>query len=264
MNEQDLLRCLEKAIAVAKDTGALLKKGLLNNQHKNVHYKGEINLVTEMDRCAEEMIRKEFATSFPDISMLGEEGGESGDFSGTRWIVDPLDGTTSYSHGLPHYSTSIALEIDGEISLGVVYNPCLDESFSAIRGQGAFLNGHRIVVSKTDSLKKSLLATGFPYDRATSDKNNVDHFNAFILKIQGIRRLGSAALDFCYTAAGRFDGYWERKLSPWDSAAGSIILREAGGVITDFSGKPFSIYGEEVLASNGMIHNKMIETLKGS
>jgi len=258
----EMLMYIEAAGDVAIKAGALLRDGLYNRE-KIIEFKGEINLVTEMDRRAEEVIKNYLADCFPDIAMLAEEGGESGNFSGRRWIVDPLDGTTSYAHGLPHFSVSIALEEDGEVKAGVVYNPCVDECFSAVRGGGASLNGRKIRVSGTSILKRSLLATGFPYDRATSKDNNVDNFNAFILKAQGIRRMGSAALDLCYTAAGRFDGYWEMKLSPWDSAAGSVILEEAGGRITDFSGGPYSIYGKELLASNGLIHEEMIAVFNG-
>ena len=255
-------RYIEAAGDAAMKAGALLRDGLYNKE-KIIEFKGEIDLVTEMDRQAEDLIKNHLADRFPDVAMLAEEGGESGNFSGRRWIVDPLDGTTSYAHGLPHFSVSIALEEDGEVVAGVVYNPCADECFSAVRGGGASLNGRKINVSGTSSLKRSLLATGFPYDRATSKDNNVDNFKAFILKAQGIRRMGSAALDLCYAAAGRFDGYWEMKLSPWDSAAGSVILKEAGGRITDFSGGPYSIYGKELLVSNGLIHEEMITVLNG-
>lgn len=261
MEARDAISYFEAAREVAKTAGGFLKENLEGDLNR-VDYKGEIDLVTEVDRRAEEMITSALSNKFPNISILAEEGGESGLFSGMRWIIDPLDGTTSYSHKLPHFCVSIALESEGEIQVGVVYNPCLDECFSTVKGRGAYLNGKRISVSTTQGLKKSLLATGFPYDRATSDKNNIDHFNAFILKIQGIRRMGSAALDLCYTAAGRFDGFWELKLSPWDCAAGSLILREAGGAITDFSGGAFSIYDKEILASNGLIHSQMIELLK--
>jgi len=253
---------LATAREVAKAAGRFLKENLSGSLNR-VDYKGEIDLVTEADRRAEEMIINALASRFPQISILAEEGGEAGHYSGMRWIIDPLDGTTSYAHRLPHFCVSIALEIDGLLRLGIVYNPCLDECFSAINGQGAFLNDEKISVSGTRELKKSLLATGFPYDRAESDRNNVDYFNAFILKIQGIRRMGSAALDLCYTAAGRFDGYWEMKLSPWDCAAGAVIVQEAGGTITDFSGGVFSIYSKEVLASNGLIHQQMIDILRG-
>lgn len=263
MERSESLICLEGASGAAMTAGRLLLEGL-GRKNNRVDYKGDIDLVTEMDHRAEDVITDYLSDRFPDIAILAEEGGASGNFSGTRWIIDPLDGTTSYAHGLPHFSVSIALEVNGEIMAGVVYNPCLDEFFSAVRGGGASLNGTKIKVSGTASLNRSLLATGFPYDRAISPDNNIDHFNSFILQAQGIRRLGSAALDLCYTAAGRFDGYWEMKLSPWDSAAGSVILEEAGGRITDFSGNSYSIYGTELLASNVLIHDKMISVLKGA
>lgn len=258
----EMLSYVEAARDAAIKAGGVLLEGLCNKEIM-VEFKGEINLVTEMDQLAEELIKNHLSDRFPDVAMLAEEGGESGDFSGRRWIVDPLDGTTSYAHGLPHFSVSIALEEEGEVVAGVVYNPCANECFSAVRGGGSSLNGQKIMVSGTSSLKRSLLATGFPYDRASSRDNNVDNFNAFILEVQGIRRMGSAALDLCYAAAGRFDGYWEMKLSPWDSAAGSVILEEAGGRISDFSGGPYSIYGKELLVSNGLIHEEMITVLNG-
>lgn len=257
----DLQKHLKRAKDAAFKAGELLLGGL--DRNNRVDFKGEINLVTEMDLRSEEIIREELGGEFPDIAFLAEEGGKSGTFKGARWIIDPLDGTTSYAHGLPHFSVSIALEVEGEVKLGVVYNPCTGECFTATKGEGAYLNGKKIAISKTTELKKSLLATGFPYDRATSRENNVDNFNRFILRAQGIRRMGSAALDLCYTAAGRFDGYWEMKLSPWDAAAGLVILKEAGGMITDFRGGDFSIHRDQLLASNGLIHNDMIEVLKG-
>jgi len=261
-NDSFWLTCLKAAMDAAKKAGKLLTEGMGSHTNKT-GYKGDINLVTEMDYRSEELITTLLRDRFKDISILAEEGGESGEFSGLRWIIDPLDGTTSYAHNLPHFSVSIALEKEGEVVAGVVYNPCLDECFYAYKGGGACLNGKPITVSKTEILKRSLLATGFPYDRATGRENNLDHFQAFLLKAQGIRRMGSAALDLSYAAAGRFDGYWEMKLAPWDMAAGAIILKEAGGRITDFSGAPFSIYGKEVLASNGLIHDEMKKILKG-
>ena len=253
---------LDSAIDAARKAGKLLIEGMGSGTNK-IDYKGEIDIVTEMDCRSEELIKTLLQKRFPEISILAEESGDSGGYSRMRWIIDPLDGTTSYAHNIPHFSISIALEKDGEIVAGVVYNPCLDECFYAGQGTGAYLNGKLITVSTTRALKKSLLATGFPYDRATSDENNLDHFGAFLLKVQGIRRMGSAALDLSYTAAGRFDGYWEMKLAPWDVAAGSIILKEAGGKVTDFSLNPFNIYGKEILASNGLIHNEMTKILKG-
>ena len=174
MNLGEMLRYIEAAGDIALKAGSVLLDGLYNKE-KIIEFKGDINLVTEMDRQAEEVIKNYLSDRFPDIAMLAEEGGESGNFSGRRWIVDPLDGTTSYAHGLPHFSVSIALEEDAEVVAGVVYNPCVNECFSAVRGGGASLNGQKIKVSATSSFKHSLLATGFPYDRASSKDNNVDN-----------------------------------------------------------------------------------------
>ena len=261
MTKDEKTLYLEAALEVATIAG----KEILAAQsgERKVEYKGEIDLVTEMDLRAEEIIKEFFASKFPDIAILAEESGLSGSDSNIRWIIDPIDGTTSYSHGIPHFAVSIALEQDGILEVGVVYNPPLNECFSAIKGEGAFLNGRPIEISATRELKRSLLATGFPYDRATSPDNNVAQFNAFLIKAQGIRRFGSAALDLCYTAAGRFDGYWEMKLKPWDTAAGILILTEAGGKVTDFKGGQYSIYEEYLLTSNGHIHSQMINILKG-
>jgi len=255
----------EKYLEAAKE--AVFKAGeeillVLGDEGRQIDYKGELDLVTEMDRYSETLIRELLTRRFPHIAVLAEEGGVFGDDSGARWIIDPIDGTTSYAHGLPHFALSIGLEVEGVVRAGVVYNPPLKECFTAIKGRGAYLNGREIGVSKTSELKRSLLATGFPYDRKSNDNNNLDKFGAFLMKIQGIRRMGSAALDLCYTAAGRFDGYWEMRLKPWDTAAGFLILMEAGGVITDFSGNEYSIYSDELLASNGRIHNQMLSVLK--
>ena len=253
---------MEAAKKAALTAGDFLLSGL--DKKKVIQYKGPCDLVTEMDRRAEEIIKEILSERFPHVSFLAEESGETGQYSGSRWIIDPLDGTTSYSHGLPHFCVSIALEVDGEVLIGVVFNPCLDECFTAALGKGALLNGSSIYVSETAKLSLSLLATGFPYDRKESLKNNIDNFRAFMMAAQGIRRMGSAALDLCYTACGRFDGFWELKLKPWDTAAAALIVKEAGGILTDFGGRDYCIYSSEILASNGPIHNKMIEVLKGA
>ena len=260
MTKDEKTLYLEAAVEIATIAG----KEILAAQsgERKIEYKGDIDLVTEMDLRAEAIIKEFFALKFPDISVLAEESGLSGSDSNIRWIIDPIDGTTSYSHGIPHFAVSIALEENGILEVGVVYNPPLNECFSAIKGDGACLNGRPIEVSNTRELKRSLLATGFPYDRATSPENNVAHFNAFLMKAQGIRRFGSAALDLCYTAVGRFDGYWEMKLKPWDTAAGILILTEAGGKVTDYKGGKYSIYDRELLSSNGHIHDQMIDILK--
>ncbi|MDP3017736.1 MAG: inositol monophosphatase family protein, partial [Deltaproteobacteria bacterium] len=179
-----------------------------------------------------------------------------------RWIIDPLDGTINYYRGFPFFSVSIGLEEDGEVILGVVYIPVLDELFVAQKGEGAFLNGKRISVSQTDQLKRSFLATGFPYDVQERPEYYLRYFHQFIRQTFAIRRPGSAAIDLCYVAAGRFDGFWELKLHPWDVAAGILLITEAGGKATGFKGQPLSIYAEETLASNGLIHEQMLQAIQ--
>lgn len=253
---------------------AAVKAGKILVQHagkvKRIGYKNEVNLVTEVDCLSEETIIKIIKGQFPDHGILTEESEGKKAESGYKWVIDPLDGTTNYAHDFPSYCVSIALEKDGEIILGVVYNPNLDELFVAKKGKGAFLSGgkepgknsRRIAVSETAELSQSLLATGFPYDIRTSKIDNLNHFANFYKRSQAIRRAGSAALDLCYLAMGRFDGFWELKLSPWDMAAGSLLVTEAGGKVTDFSGGRFNIYMKEILASNGKIHQQMMDVLK--
>jgi myo-inositol-1(or 4)-monophosphatase len=245
---------------------AALKAGgiLRENIHgvREISYKGDINLVTEMDMRSERAVVETVLASFPDHGIIAEEETTIRNGSGYSWIIDPLDGTTNYAHGYPCFSVSIALEHEEEIILGVVYDPMRHELFSAQRGEGASLNGKHIRVSTADTLIKSLLATGFPYDRKVSDKNNLDYFHDLLMASQEVRRDGSAALDLCSVACGRFDGFWELKLKPWDVAAGSLIVREAGGAVSDLSGRGFSIHDDEILASNGRIHGQMVEILQ--
>jgi myo-inositol-1(or 4)-monophosphatase len=257
------------AVQAALTGGEILSKH--RGKVRNIGYKDEVNLVTEVDRISEEAILQIIKRNFPDHAILTEESEEfipEGKKSRYiyKWIIDPLDGTTNYAHGLPIYCVSIALEENGKIIFGVVYNPNLDELFVAEKNKGAFLSWgktkRRISVSQTTQLSKSLLATGFPYDIRTSEINNLNHFANFYKKAQAVRRGGSAVLDLCYLAMGRFDGFWELKLSPWDMAAGSLMLEEAGGKVTDFLGGPFNIYLKEILASNGKIHQQMIEVIK--
>jgi myo-inositol-1(or 4)-monophosphatase len=227
-----------------------------------VSFKGEIDLVTQFDRDAQEKIVSALIREYPDHGILSEEGISVYPEESIRWIVDPLDGTTNFAHGLPIWAISVGLEVDDNVVLGVVYDPNRSETFTAVKNCGARLNGKKISVSKTRKLDRSLLVTGFPYDIRRSKRNNLRQFGEFAVRARAVRRLGSAALDLCYTACGRFDGYWELKLSPWDQAAGSLIVREAGGKITDFRGKAFNIYGDEVLATNGLIHRQMMNVLK--
>lgn len=237
------------------------KLGDMSGRRKRISFKGEVDLVTQFDCYAQDMIIKDLKKTYPDFGILSEEDVNKGTDLPVKWIIDPLDGTTNFAHGLPIWAVSIALEVRGKVVLGVVYDPNRKELFSGRRRTGAYLNGKRIRVSNERKLQSSLLVTGFPYDIRRSQKNNLAQFSAFAVRSRAVRRLGSAALDLCYTACGRFDGYWEMKLSPWDQAAGALILREAGGRITDFSGKEFNIYGDEVLGTNGKIHGQMMRVL---
>jgi len=248
------------AIQAAFKGGEIVQK--CRGRIKRTRYKGVVNLVTEADRLSEDAIIKIIRKSFPEHDILTEESKGYEKESDYKWVIDPLDGTTNYAHGFPVYCISIGLEKEGEIILGVVYNPVLEELFVAEKNKGAFLNGKKIHVSSQRKLSRSLLATGFPYDIRESKVNNLDHFRNFALKSQAIRRAGAAALDLCYLAKGIFDGFWELKLSPWDTAAGSLIVKEAGGKVTNFSGKKFSIYQKNILATNGKIHNQMVSVLK--
>ena len=251
---------LSFAATIAREAGSLLKHAFAD-PHR-ITYKGDINIVTEADLMAENHLRERIRARFPDHDILAEESADAGTGAEDRWIVDPLDGTTNYAHGYPVFCVSVALEHRGQIVLGVVHNPMLDECFSALRGGGAFLNGRSLSVSRTDALTRSLLATGFPYDIRESRDNNLDHFETLALKAQAIRRAGSAALDLAYVAAGRFDGFWELKLAPWDTAAGWLLVEEAGGRVTDLDGGPYHLDAPHILASNGAIHPALLELLR--
>lgn len=245
---------LAVAMEAARTAGAYSKSKWGTNL--SVEYKGEINLVTEVDKNSEKIIVDILQKNFPDHDILGEEGqGERRD-SPYRWIIDPLDGTTNFAHGYPLYAVSIALEHDDVIVVGVVYDPLRDEMFAAIRGQGAFCNDKKVQVSKTDTLIRAMVGTGFSYIFKENPAESLDQFRDVILKVQGIRRDGVAAIDLCYVACGRYDGFWELNLFPWDMAAGLVILEEAGGCVTRFDGTKFSVYDKEVLATNGRIHTE--------
>lgn len=258
--KKDLKRFLKTAIRAAKTAGALQKRSL--GHVKKIEFKGEINLVTEVDKACEEKILKTIRRDFPDHDILTEETGEHLNGSDYKWIIDPLDGTTNFAHAYPLFCVSIGLEYQGKMIVGVVYNPNLGELFCAVKGGGATLNGCRIHVSRVKELKRALLSTGFAYNVQTATDNNLDHFRDFLMTSQAVRRDGVAAIDLCYVACGRFDGFWELCLWPWDVAAGSLILQEAGGRITMFDGAPLTIYGKEILASNGAIHGQMMQVLK--
>ena len=257
--EEELLAA---AVRFARGAGAILTEGL--EKEFSLHYKGEVDIVTEMDNASQDFIEGEIKKSFPGHGILAEEGLDFRGKSDYVWIVDPLDGTTNYAHRFPVFSVSIAVLLNGKPVCGVVHDPVASETFTAITGAGALLNGHPINVSVTSELGKSLLATGFPYTKRQIVNNNLSHFNALTVMAQGIRRCGSAALDLCYLACGRFDGFWELFLKPWDIAAGFLIVTEAGGLVTDFSGNQIGINGDQVLATNGLIHGQMTKALLDS
>lgn len=254
---------LDFAIRVAREAGSVLRDNF--GKKIDISLKSKIDIVTEVDIASERLIKDLITSHYPKHQILAEEGGEYGSNSSSqyRWIVDPLDGTTNYTHGLPFFCVSIALEKSGEVICGVVYDPIHDELFAAELGSGATVNGRTIKVSDIEEINKSLLVTGFPYDVHTDELNNIDNFIRFIKTAQAIRRLGSAALDLCYVACGRIEGFWELKLKPWDMAAGALIVQEAGGRVTRFDGSRFNHYMQEVLASNGLIHNNMVKILAG-
>ncbi|MBI5750080.1 MAG: inositol monophosphatase [Nitrospinae bacterium] len=253
---------LKTAVKAVKEAGRIQRERF--GENFKIEHKGEINLVTEVDYQCEKAIIDIIKRDYPEHEILTEEAGSVKTSSNSRykWIIDPLDGTTNYAHSYPCFCASIGLEMDGEVVAGAVYNSMLDELFTSVKGEGAYLNGNRIRVSKVSDINKGLLATGFPYDIRHSKENNLNHFCNFAVRAQAIRRPGSAVLDLCYLAAGRFDGFWELKLYPWDMAASSLIVKESGGMITDFKGGEFSIYKGEMLATNGLIHQDMVDILK--
>jgi len=238
--------------------------GILNNFFGNltqVTKKGAIDLVTEADIESEQAIVETIRATFPDHAILAEESGDLNGSGEGRWIVDPLDGTTNFAHNLGIYSVSIAFAHNDDIVVGIVYNPTNGELFTAVQGQGAWLNNHPIHVSATATVADSLLVTGFPYTVRSMSTDLMARFTRCLTVAQGIRRLGSAALDLCYVACGRFDGVWEENLKPWDTAAGMLIAREAGAQVTDFYSKPFHIDKKQILASNGHIHHELLTLL---
>ena len=250
---------LQDAVRISRLAGELLKNHLLTDF--SVKHKGEVDLVTEMDRSAQDLIEREILLKYPDHGILAEEDLVLNGTSGFLWIVDPLDGTTNYAHRFPMFSVSIAVVFDHEILCGVVYNPVSDEMFKAVAGEGASLNTMPLRVSNTRQLTESLLGTGFPYNIRETAQTILGHFRRFLITAQDIRRCGSAALDLCFVACGRFDGFWEMDLKPWDVAAGALIVREAGGMVTNFSGNDLGMDTSQVLASNGIIHEQMMEIL---
>jgi myo-inositol-1(or 4)-monophosphatase len=250
----------ETALIAARAGGAVLRSKFGTRLH--IEEKSAKDLVTEADREAEAAIVAVIQSRFPEHNILAEEGAYPQTASPFRWIIDPLDGTTNFAHTFPWFAVSIALEEAGEIILGIVYNPIYEELFVAAKGQGATLNGQQLHVSALNRLDRALLATGFAPASSATAANNFDHFIHFQEKAQACRRPGAASLDLACVAAGRFDGFWEMKLKPWDTAAGILLVTEAGGRVSNFDGAPFSPYQLECLASNGLIHDAMIPVLQ--
>jgi myo-inositol-1(or 4)-monophosphatase len=254
---------IEERLTFAKDlalkAGALLREGV--GRATEIGHKGEIDLITEFDLRSERLLIEEINRVYPDDAILAEEDGPIRE-GGHRWLIDPLDGTTNFAHGIPIFSVSIAYTQGTRPLLGVVYDPMRDELFYAAMNGGAWLNDRQLHVSSTTSLNDSLLVTGFSYDIRTNPENNLDHFAAFALRTRGVRRMGSAAMDLAYVAAGRFDGYWEMRLWPWDWGAGMLIVKEAGGKVTRTNGEP-DVFSEptSILATNGHLHEEMLAVL---
>ncbi len=252
---------LEVAIEAAREAGAMLRAEF--DRPKKISYKGEVDIVTESDRRSEAAIVARLRRHFPEHAIIAEEGSNS-DAAGSRycWHVDPLDGTTNFAHGYPCFAVSIGLTEDGEPIAGAVFNPVANELFSAARGEGAYLNGKPIRVSSVEKLAHSLVATGFPTHQRKRSAN-MEYYWEFTLRSHGVRRDGSAALDLCSVACGRFDAFWEFRLNSWDTAAGMLLVREAGGTVSDLAGQPYRPGGFDMLASNGRIHGEMREIAAG-
>jgi len=249
----------ECAIKAAMKAGALLKDRF--GAPGKVSSKGDEGVVTELDLASDRLIRDEIESAFPDHGILSEESPEKKGSSPGRWIIDPLDGTTNYSHSFPHFAVSIAFEDSGKVTFGVVYDPMRDELFSAEYGKGAFLNGQKIEVSTVKGLGGSLIALDFPHSLASPGSSVLTSFASLQRKVHALRKAGSAALELCYVAAGRLDGYWSSRFHAWDAAAGALILEEAGGRITDLLGGPFTLLSGKCVATNGLIHENIVKAI---
>ncbi len=247
---------LEVAIETAREAGAILRHEF--DRPKQISYKGEVDIVTESDRRSEALIIARLRKHFPDHAIIAEEGGGGGVGAKYCWHVDPLDGTTNFAHGYPCFAVSIGLAEDGQPVAGAVFNPVSEEMFTAARGEGAYLNGKPIRVSAIEKLATSLVATGFPTHHRKRSAN-INYYWEYTLRSHGVRRDGSAALDLCSVACGRFDAFWEFGLKSWDTAAGVLLVQEAGGKVSDLSGGPYQLGGPQMLASNGRIHGEMQE-----
>lgn len=260
--QSDYPEVLNYVKETARRAGEVLREAY--DRPRTITYKGEVDLVTETDVAVEELIISTLQERYPHVGVLAEEGGVAGEVGEMCWLIDPLDGTNSFAHGIPIFCLSIALRAPDGPVLGVIYDPLRDECFSAIRGRGAMLNDRPCHVSDAHRLGQAMLATGFPYERRTIADNNSAAVALFLRRAQGIRRLGSAALDMAYVACGRFDGYWEWGVRPWDIAAGLLLVEEAGGRLTDYAGRPVDDLRQDrlnLVASNSHIHDEMLAAL---
>jgi len=251
---------LQKVEVVARQAGAILMEGFGNVRH--IQQKGAIDLVTEFDKRSEEIIISVIQKEFPDHAILAEESGQNNTISEYQWVIDPLDGTTNFAHGIPIFSVSIGLLKNNSPIVGVVYDPFRNEMFSAELGHGATLNNHPIHVSSRKDLGQAVISTGFPYDLRTNPRNNFAQFIHFQLRTRSVRHLASAALDCAWTAMGRLDGYWEFGVKPWDIVAGTLIVREAGGRVTSVVGNENFLSDDTILVSNGLLHEQMLRVLR--
>jgi myo-inositol-1(or 4)-monophosphatase len=253
---------LATAVGIVREAGEVVRRGF--GKVRQLGFKGAVDPVTETDTAAEALIISRLRAAFPEYYILGEEsGGSDWNIPGSLWLVDPLDGTNNFAHGFPHFAVSLGLMVDGELHIGVIYDPLRDEMFAGQRGKGATLNGTLMHVTQVAHLADAFLATGFPYTRRIAADNNVQRLDHFLRRSQGVRRAGSAALDMAYVACGRFDGFWESHLHPWDLAAGGLLVLETGGRFTDYVGGVANLFsGKEVLASNGLIHAEMLRVIR--
>jgi myo-inositol-1(or 4)-monophosphatase len=254
---------LKTTLIAATKAGAAEILRFFNKEFKISNKEGVNNLVTEADHAAEKAIIDVIKSAYPDHQILAEESGEMKQASSYKWIIDPIDGTVNFAHGIPLNCVSIGIEQEGEMVMAAVFNPHLNEFYFAEKGKGATLNDKPIYVSDESQAIKACLVTGFPYTYINEPNGPLEIFQRFVRKGVPVRRLGSAAIDLCWVAAGRFDGFYEHKLEPWDSAAGYLIVEEAGGKVTDLQGNKFSVYQHKILATNGKIHDEMIEVIAG-
>ncbi|HMA63412.1 MAG TPA: inositol monophosphatase family protein [bacterium] len=258
-NNNDLIHLYHSAIDISKAAGDFIKRNA--SKSLKIDYKGRANMVTQIDKQSEQLIRESISEKYPEHQILGEESADKATDSRVKWIVDPVDGTTNFIHNHHMVAVSIGIAIDEEMLIGVVNCPFLNEIFTAMKDQGAYLNGRKIHVSNVDKMENGLFGTGFPYELNDHFYKNMEIFKKIYESSQGVRRGGSAAIDLCYTACGRFDGFWEFELNPWDIAAGSLLIQEAGGQICNFSGQDFDLYDGQVLATNNKLQKPMLEMI---